>query len=217
MQASERIVAAVLLAAPAVVLGDLWVTAEEQDVEPTITTLTRERLPEIEEAFDAGNEGPRMIVFFSSACSACDAGSAALQEMLEKHAGPVTVVAVWQPIAPTDPAPPPSFVDNLRDHRVVQLWDPEHLLSNELRASEIAHPGSPPQSRLRTDGSPTGILYDTIAIFPPGLRWEATLPAPDWLDGGVSAVLGDARVWLNGYHASRRPSGPATSRQAPPR
>ena len=35
----------------------------------------------------------------------------------------------------------------------------------------------------------TGILYDTVALFPPNARWEATLPAPSYLDGGISEVL----------------------------
>jgi hypothetical protein len=130
-----------------------------------------------------------MIVFFSSGCAACDKGSAALQKMLDKLDGSVTVLAVWEPISDTDPPPTSKLLANIKDPRVHQLWDPDHIMSDEMRASELAHPGSPPQAPTRTNASADGIMYDTVAIFSPGMRWEKTLPAPEYLEVGLEAIL----------------------------
>jgi hypothetical protein len=199
MAVSRILTAAVLLASPPALIVDLWFNAEDLDVEPTLVTVDHTNLDVVARAFDAASDHPRMMVFFSSACGSCDSGSAALQEMLEEHAEPLFVVAVWEPIAPTDGPPPPSFVDNLRDRRVLQIWDPTHVLSDALRASEDAHPGSIPQARLRTDGVDSGILYDTVAIFGPGPHWAETLPAPDYLEGGLAAILEAVHLQLHSY------------------
>src|SRR5262249_22189680 len=136
-----------------------------------------------------GVSGPRVIVFFSSGCTACDTGSAALQRMLRTLDGPLTVLAVWEPIDKKDPSPTPKLRGNLTDPRVHQLWDPDHIMSDEMRASELAHPGSPSQARTRTNSASDGIMYDTLAIFPQGSRWEATLPPPAYLEVGLQATL----------------------------
>lgn len=165
--------------------------------QPILTPLTRENVGQIRKVFNAGSRGPRLVVFFSSGCSACDEGSAALQEVFEQVDGPATVLAVWEPISPSDPLPTNRMIGNLRDRRVHQLWDPEHVMSDEMRASEAAHPSSIPQARLRMDKQDSGILYDTVALFAPGARWEATLPAPVYLDGGLAAVLDEVHRRLD--------------------
>ena len=154
-----------------------------------IAALSRAKLDEAKAAFNAGAAGPRVIVFFSSGCAACDTGSAALQKMLSTLDGPVTLLAVWEPIFDADPAPTPKLFGNITDRRVLQLWDPDHIISDEMRASELAHPGSPPQARTRTSSVDSGIMYDTVAIFPAGARWDATLPAPGYLEVGLEAIL----------------------------
>jgi len=161
-----------------------------------LPALTRETLPAVKAAFNAGGDGPRAIVFFSSACAACDTGSAALQEMLATVDARATVLAVWEPIDPADPAPTGHMLANLVDPRVHQLWDPDHLISDEMRAAELADPASPPQARTRTDSRPDGIMYDTVAVFSPGARWEATLPAARYLEVGLAAKLGELREQL---------------------
>jgi hypothetical protein len=160
-----------------------------------IARLTPDTLGDVRGAFNAGS-GPRVIVFFSSGCEACDTGSAALQTVIHALRGPVTVLAVWEPIEATDPYPSAKMLGNLRDPRVHQIWDPDHIMSAELRRAELAHPGSPAQASMRMDEAPDGILYDTIAVFPAGSRWETTLPAPVHFDGGVAAVLPRLPGWL---------------------
>lgn len=119
---------------------------------------TRETLSSVKNEFNAGIDRPRAIIFFSSACAACDTGSAALQGMLDKLPEPVTVFAVWEPIAVTDKPPTSHMLGNLKDPRVHQLWDPSHIISNEMRVAELAHPGSPSQARTRTDSRRGGIM-----------------------------------------------------------
>jgi hypothetical protein len=161
--------------------------------EPSIAPLSRSKLNEVRAVFNADLSVPRVIVFFSSGCAACDTGSRALQTTLETVDGPLTVIGVWEPIFEADPAPTPKLFGNLHDRRVHQVWDPDHLMSAEMRASEVAHPGSPAQAGTRTGSADTGIMYDTVAIFRPGSRWEATLPAPDYLDVGLAAILPEVR------------------------
>jgi hypothetical protein len=168
----------------------------DSKAEPAIPRLSRETLGKLRNAFNAGSQGPRVIVFFSSGCASCDTGSAALQAMLEKVHGPLTLFAVWEPIFSTDSPPTPEMLDNLKDPRVHQLWDPDHIMSDEMRASELAHPSSPPQARTRTGSQPTGIMFDTVALFAPGARWEATLPPADYLEVGLQAQLGALRKRL---------------------
>lgn len=159
----------------------------------TPAPLSRNKLSDLRAAFNADTSGPRVIVFFSSGCAACDTGSRALQKTLETIDGPLTVIGVWEPIAETDPAPTAKLFGNIKDARVHQVWDPDHIMSDEMRASELAHPGSPPQARTRTDSLDSGIMYDTVAIYGRRARWEATLPSPDYLDVGLEAILPDVR------------------------
>ena len=164
--------------------------------ELALPSLTHETLPSVRDTFNATLDRPRLIVFFSSACASCDTGSAALQAMLQKLPTPAEVFAVWEPIAASDPPPTSHMLGNLKDPRVHQLWDPAHIISGEMRAAELAHPSSPAQARTRTDSLPDGIMYDTMAVFAPGARWEATLPAADYLEVGLEAKLDELRRQL---------------------
>lgn len=187
-----------VLAASLVFIPTIGFAGRESDKRgtPAIPRLTREDLDRWRKSFNVGKAGRRVIVFFSSGCASCDTGSAALQAMLEKVEGPITVLAVWEPIFGSDPAPTPDMLDNLKDRRVLQVWDPDHIMSDEMRAAEKAHPGSPSQDRTRTNSKSSGIMYDTVVLFGPGARWESTLPAPEWLEVGLEAVLPELRKRL---------------------
>ena len=86
----------------------------------------------------------------------------------------------------------------LRDPRVKQVWDPDHLVSTALRTAQTPGVVSIPDARLRTDERPDGTLYDTIVAFPPGLRWEGMLPAPSFVEGGVERTLPELVKRLSG-------------------
>ena len=165
--------------------------------------LSRDTVTELRKAFNEGADGPRVIVFFSSGCAACDTGSRALQKTLETIEGRVTIVGVWEPIFEADPAPTPNLFGNIKDVRVRQVWDPDHIMSDAMRASEVAHPGSPSQARTRTNNADAGIMYDTVAIFRPGARWEATLPAPDYVEVGLESILPQVREQIIAMQAGK--------------
>jgi len=176
----------------------------------------RATLPSVRDAFNAAIDRPRLIVFFSSACASCDTGSAALQAMLEKLPTPVSVFAVWEPIATVDAPPTSHMLGNLKAPHVHQLWDPAHVISDEMRAAELAHPSSPPQARTRTDSLPDGIMYDTMAVFAPGARWEATLPGADYLEVGLESKLDELRQQLETLSQEKQGANEASSGDLPP-
>jgi hypothetical protein len=171
----------------------ILVSACDRNPKAPLSALSRNKLSDLRAAFNADTAGPRVVVFFSSGCAACDTGSRALQNTLETLNGPLTVIGVWEPIFETDPAPTQKLFGNIKDARVHQVWDPDHIMSDEMRASELAHPGSLPQARTRTNSVDTGGMYDTVAIFRPGARWEVTLPSPDYLEVGLEAILPQVR------------------------
>jgi hypothetical protein len=118
-------------------------------------------------------------------------GASALQGVLEKVDGPVDVFAVWEPVLPTDLLPPGTrTLSRLRDARAWQVWDRSHVMSDALRAGMVAHPSKIPLSAERRGGRVEGVLWDAVALFPPGARWEDSLPAPAYLDGDVVDVTG---------------------------
>jgi hypothetical protein len=79
---------------------------------------------------------------------------------------------------------------------VRQVWDPNHLFSDELRKAREGRPSAIPDARLRTDKREDGVLYDTVALFTRDEKWERTLPPPSFLDGGVAAVLEEVESLL---------------------
>lgn len=192
MPTRSRMVAALL--ATITVLAVAW-------FRDPVSTVTASTLPAVRDTFNAGSDAPRAIVFLASGCAACDVDSMALQTVLDHLPGPLLVIVVWEPIAPTDPRPSSQMVGRLRDRRVTQVWDPDHRISDAMRRAEAAHPGSIPQTRLRTGERSEGILYHVVALFPPGARWEATLPPPDYLDGGLARTLGEVERRLHAYSA----------------
>ena len=105
---------------------------------------------------------------------------------------PLAVFVVWEPILATDVAPPTSRTLGLMpDKRAWQIWDKDHLMSDAMREAMRAFPTAIPLERRRTGGKAEGLLWDAVAVFPAGARWEQTLPAPAYLDGIVIEVMKD--------------------------
>jgi hypothetical protein len=81
---------------------------------------------------------------------------------------------------PTDFQSPNSLVlARLKDARVRQYWDPQHLLA--LRLAADARDPQPKQACcLRNE-----ILWDLAALYPPGAEWKDALPAATFFNGPV--------------------------------
>ena len=93
---------------------------------------------------------------------------------------PIRVFAVWEPILPTDMAPPiTSVLGRLRDRRVQQYWDPHHLLAK--RMAEDAREPQPTQECCVRGGS----LWDLVAVYPTGVSWTDRMPAATVFNGPI--------------------------------
>ena len=109
-----------------------------------------------------------------------------MEKLLEENAGrPVRAYVVWEPMLTTDWARPTSGVlARIRDERAAQYWDPEHFVARRLKAELDRHPDYPEPGCCEDKG----ILWDMMAIFPAGVKWEESLPRPALLRGPVWKV-----------------------------
>ncbi len=100
---------------------------------------------------------------------------------------------VWEPVIATDLAPPTTgTLARIHDRRASQYWDHDRALSADIVRSVMAAPG---RYGLTEELYADSIVWDTVAVFPPELRWEREFPVPSYF--GVPVVssvrgLGDA-------------------------
>jgi hypothetical protein len=114
---------------------------------------------------------------------------------------PVRAFVVWEPVLWTDAFRPPDGVlaRYVSDARATHWWDPDRSLSEEILRS-------PWTRKYPVRGGPLKIVWDWVACYPPGARWEADFPEPivqdfpvvdsadrvgDWLGGAAAAVKQD--------------------------
>jgi hypothetical protein len=105
-------------------------------------------------------------------------GSSALEKVLQ-DAGDLRAWVVWEPVILTDLGPP-SEATAARVSRAAQLWDRHRALSDALRDKPWAE----------ADGE---IVWDYVAVFPPGARWG---DAPSFHGGPVVRVAESLRAAL---------------------
>lgn len=73
---------------------------------------------------------------------------------------------VWEPVIPTDWSPPSTLVlERIPDPRVRQYWDAKRTLSRLM--------GEDPGNRKT-------IVWDYVALYPPGARWTDKPPQPSY-------------------------------------
>ena len=96
----------------------------------------------------------------------------------------VRVFAIWEPILLTDSAPPIGLVlRRMPDVRVQQYWDPNHLVAKQLAAD--ARPPQPAQECCFD----AGFLWDLVAVYPAGVRWNGRMPPATIFNGPVVDVV----------------------------
>lgn len=115
-----------------------------------------------------------------------------MQEILDGVADEsLHVLVVWEPILPTDWAPPSSGVlARTSDRRAIQFWDRTHHVALALGASLHQQP-KPECCDAR------GVLWDVAAVFPKDALWTDSAPRAVLLNGPVvmrKGQLADA-VW----------------------
>jgi hypothetical protein len=95
------------------------------------------------------------------------------------------VFAFWQPMLLTDRgAPATSTLSRLSDPRVRQFYDPDHTFAKRLLND--ARAPQPVQDCCKKNG----ILWDLMAVYPPGERWTEKLPVASIFNGTVVDVAG---------------------------
>ncbi len=106
----------------------------------------------------------------------------------------VRVFVVWEPVLLTDwHAPGAGAVARVPDPRAVQFWDPGHLLSAEIRRAAESDPaGVLGNHRLRAR-----VVWDFVALYPPGARWTTAFPAANFAGAPVVSVIDDFRRRLS--------------------
>jgi len=83
---------------------------------------------------------------------------------------------VWEPVIPTDVAPPTTgTLARIHDPRAIQYWDPDRALSADIVRAVLA---APDHYGMTDEFDASSIVWDTVAVFPPGSRWERDLPVP---------------------------------------
>ena len=104
------------------------------------------------------------------------------------------MLVVWEPVIATDIGPPTSTVLRLiHDARAIQFWDAKRALSKDIVRSIRADPSrySPPQ-----EISEDFIVWDLVALFSKGARWDEDLPVPVHYGGPVVETVAGTREKL---------------------
>ena len=116
-------------------------------------------------------------------------GASALQEVLRAHPDPkLGVLVVWEPVIWTDVGPPTtSVMARLSDRRVTQFWDPDKILSRTM-VEKWRRQGKGP--------SPDTVIWDFVALFDPGMRWDGGPPASRYHGYPVVDAIGGLRAAL---------------------
>lgn len=159
-----------------------WVvTARHQTPpgQPPLADLTQQTLSQVREEFNASLDSERVVLLLSPTCPVCIEGSSVVNDVLRRHPGnKVRVIAIWEPMLPTDwNKPTTTVLDRLSDKRAVQWWDQQHIIAGLLRASTgDKDPGCCKRGET---------LWDVIVVYPPGEKWTETLPAPTFFAGPV--------------------------------
>jgi len=83
--------------------------------------------------------------------------------LLEAHTDPnLRVFVIWEPVLATDVSAPSTMtLRRITDPRVRQYWDHDRVLSHRMGEYD--------------SGS---VVWDYVAVYRPGQRWEKTPPQP---------------------------------------
>ena len=113
------------------------------------------------------------------------------------------VLVVWEPVIKTDVAAPLTRVLHLiPDRRVNQYWDPDRVVSADMVRSVNEAP-----ARYGFEGPLPAdfIVWDVVAVFPRGARWDGAIPIPVFYDGPVVNAIDDARKAISEAIAAADP------------
>ncbi len=123
-------------------------------------------------------------------------GASALGELLRSVPSPkLRVLVVWEPVIDSDRGPPSAAVlDLVNDPRAIHYWDQQKLLSQEIVRELRENPALLDNPKVELDADT--VIWDAIAVFAPGARWERTLPAPAFRGNPVVRAIDGVKATL---------------------
>ncbi len=95
--------------------------------------------------------------------------------------------------------PTTSVLRRMPDPRARQYWDARRLLSRVM-ARDL--PADTLASLAERDSLGVPVVWDCVALFRPGVRWEKKFPVPDWSGRPVVDVASAFREQLAKEEAS---------------
>ncbi len=100
--------------------------------------------------------------------------------MLSRDSSNVSVIVVWEHITPSDRhlgLPPTSVLTRIRDRRVAQYWDDDRAVAHAMFTSL---PADTLTSVAEVESTKVVVIWDCVAVFAPGVRWDDRFPVPQW-------------------------------------
>jgi hypothetical protein len=189
----KSLVIALGIAAPLIAAGAYFLSpAGTPPGQPALATIGENTLAGFQAEFNQSSNTARLVLLLSPTCPTCLEGASSVEKILKDHSQPpVTVFAVWEPILPTDWAPPGRLaLRRLGDARVRQYWDPRHLIATEFKESGQKWKRQPDCCELN------GFLWDLAAVFAPGEQWRNGPPEPTFVDGTIVGSSSDLATIL---------------------
>lgn len=100
---------------------------------------------------------------------------------MQEFAGkPVRAFVIWEPVLVTDwTSPSTAALRRISDTRAAQFWDKDRLIS-----------------RAMGEHDRQSVVWDYIAVYPPGDLWQDRPPEPLYHGGPVVQVTNEARTAL---------------------
>ena len=100
---------------------------------------------------------------------------------------------IWESVLLTDwSAPSSKVLSRLHDTRAAQFWDRRLRVSQEIKAAARGDSRSP-LAQLSSDDGP---VWDVVAVYAKGIRWESAFPEPVFADRPVVQVMEEFRRHL---------------------
>lgn len=171
--------------------GSTWSTRLCRPSDPPLVAL---EVAGLRDSLNAAAVGVRVVGLFSHTCAVCLRGAHELQSAMAAvlHLD-ARVFVVWEAVLATDWDPPSTGTLSLvPDPRATQFWD------RPCGVSAAIHAAGDPRvlGRRRLKGA---IVWDYVAVFAPGTRWERRYPAPDYAASPVVAIVDELRAHLLRY------------------
>lgn len=160
--------------------GDPGTEWKKPSVEAPVHDLS-DNGAELREAFNREADKVRLVYLFSPTCPVCLQNSRLTQRYVlgPIQDGRLRVFAVWGPMQEKETAADAKAASVfLPDPRVTHFWTDDHVLANAYKAP------------LGLAGDPEP-AWDVYMLFPPGVRWGESPPAPSyfmWVEKNLPAA-----------------------------